>query len=699
MRLGARLSALLLLAALPVLAIQVLDLLDQREQRRERLGEQALQLARLAAAQQDQFIEGARYFLAAAAGLPEVQALDPAGCSARMAELLSRSPTIAGIGVVGLDGRQVCSSSGVDPSLSLADRVYFQAAIRTKSLALSGYIIGRRTGVPHLNFAYPVLDSLSGEVRAVAILAFGLERIASMLSATQLPDGASMSLIDGSGILLARSPPAPEWVGRQVQEAPRIQSMLARREGHFEATGVDGVQRVYGFAPLLASSDLFAVLGLPWRDAFAEADRLFQREVAFTSLAFLLAMLVALIGAEVWILRPIGATQDAVRRVAAGDLRARAELRPAASPELRELALSFNDMARSLKSQQEALIASESRFRAVVETAPDGIVIIDEQGIVRFVNPAAARLFAHPQGDLLGRNVACLMPEPDRSLHDGYIRRYLQTGEARIIGIGREVMGERKDGTSFPVSLSIGEFRLEQGRFFAGIVRDVTVQKRAEDRQALLMAEIDHRAKNLLATMRSMILLSGREATSVDDYASTLLGRLGAMARAHELLARDRWEGARLHDLVRIELAAYGAEASRALRLEGDDVLLAPRTAQTIALVLHELTTNAAKHGALSRPGGGVRVTTRHDLRTNGGMLRLDWLEAGGPEVAPPSRRGFGSVLIERSIASGLDGSAEFDFDRSGFRCRIRFPVPGQQAGRAPEPAPGASTAAGAASD
>lgn len=674
MRLGARLSALLLLAALPVLAIQVLDLIEQREQRRERLREQALQLARVAAAQQDQFVEGARYLLTAIAGLPEVQELDPAGCHSRLREFLARFPAVAGIGIVGLDGRQLCSSSEIDPTLSIADREYFQAAIRNRSLALSGYIIGRRTGVPHLNFAYPVLDE-DREVRGVAILAYGLQRIARTLMSAELPEGGSMSLIDGSGILLARAPPAEEWIGKPVQEAPLIMNILTRREGGFEATGIDGVERVHGFAPLLASSNLFAVVGLPWRDAFAAADRLFRREVAFTTLAFLLAMLVALIAAEIWIRRPIGAMQEAFRRVASGNLSARAGVQTAASPELRELALSFNDMASALSAQREAVLASEARFRAVFETAPDGIVIIDEDGIIKQVNPAAERLFDHPHGELLGRNVACLMPEPDRSRHDDYIRRYRQTGEARIIGIGREVTARRRAGETFPISLSIGEFRLDQGHFFAGIVRDITVQKQAEDRQKLLMAEIDHRAKNLLATMHSMILLSREEAVSVEAYAETLVGRLGAMARAHDLLAKDRWQGARLHDLIRIELAAYTAEASEPLRLEGDDVLLDPRTAQTITLVVHELTTNAAKYGALSRLGGAIEVRLRRESAP-GDWVRLDWVEVGGPEVRPPGRRGFGTVLIERSIVTGLEGSVDFDFRPAGLRCRIRFPLP-----------------------
>jgi len=267
------------------------------------------------------------------------------------------------------------------------------------------------------------------------------------------------------------------------------------------------------------------------------------------------------------------------------------------------------------------------------------------------------------------------MPSPDRERHDQYLTRYLQTGEARIIGIGREVTGERKDGTMLPLSLSIGEFTLDGGRFFTGILRDITERKRAEEHQAFLMAEIDHRAKNLLAAIQAMVMLTKSTARSVGEYADTLVGRLHAMARAHDLLARDKWTGARLHELIRGEFAAYVGADGHALRLDGEDALLAPRAAQTLSLVLHELTTNAAKYGALSAPDGRVEIETSIERTPAGRDLRLSWREAGGPAVARPERHGFGSVLIERGIAHDLDGSSSLAFERSGVRCQIRLPL------------------------
>ena len=655
MKLGLRLLILVLIAALPVLAFQVHGLVKDREQRKAAIAEQALDLARLAAAQQDQFIEAARYLLAAAAQLPEVQSRNAEECNKRMVELLVQSPTITGIGAVAPDGVQFCSGLRGSTGINVADRPYFQQAMQSKALAISGYIIGRQSGRPHLNFAYPALDD-QGEVRAVVILAFSLDRLSANLSATPLPAGAAMSLVDGDGILLARAPAAPDWIGRRVREAPLTQAMLTRREGVMEATGIDGEERMYGFAPLFASADLFAVVGLPWREAYRQADRLFWGEALFTVLVFALAAVVALFSADRWIRRPITGLQSAVGRMKQGDLSVRARPGRDSSPELRELAASFNDMAGTLERRQAALEASEARFRAVVETAADGIVTTNAQGIIQSVNPEAERLFGYRHDQMIGRQVESLMS--------------WRPGEAILAGTGHEVTGRHKDGSILPLALSIGEFELDGERFFTGMVRDISERKRSEQRQQLLMAEVDHRAKNLLASIQAMVALTKGDASSVSAFAATLSGRLHALARAHDLLARDRWIGARLHDVLSGELQAYVGTGDDRLTINGADVRLTPRAAQTLSLALHELATNAAKYGALSVPEGRVAV----DSAIEGQDLLLTWVETGGPEVGSPHARGFGTVVIERSITHELGGSARLDFDPRGLRCHLRVP-------------------------
>lgn len=144
---------------------------------------------------------------------------------------------------------------------------------------------------------------------------------------------------------------------------------------------------------------------------------------------------------------------------------------------------------------------SAARLRSIVDQAVDGILTIDDGGIIQDVNPAVLRLFGYQPEELIGRNVKILMPDPYRGEHDGYLRNYRRTGQRKIIGIGREVVGRRRDGSTFPLDLSVSEVRLGDRRLFTGIIRDITERKDAERHRNLLMAELSHRVKKMLASM------------------------------------------------------------------------------------------------------------------------------------------------------------------------------------------------------
>ena len=210
-----------------------------------------------------------------------------------------------------------------------------------------------------------------------------------------------------------------------------------------------------------------------------------------------------------------------------------------------------------------------------------------------------------------------------------------------------------------------------------GICRDVSDRREAEERQRLLMREVDHRAKNALSVALAVVRLSSAE--SVERLMEAIEGRVAALARAHGLLARTSWTGADLEGLVRQEMEAF-AHGGR-LRTEGPPVRLGPDAVQPLSLALHELATNAAKYGALSVPGGSVAVTWA--LRPEG--LLLSWAEAGGPPVTPPETAGFGSTLLTSVVGTQLGGTVELDWRPEGLVCRI---------GLAPEHAPAAGAAA-----
>ena len=207
-----------------------------------------------------------------------------------------------------------------------------------------------------------------------------------------------------------------------------------------------------------------------------------------------------------------------------------------------------------------------------------------------------------------------------------------------------------------------------------GIMVDVTEQRRLRRKERLLTAEVDHRTKNMLAAMQAMVLQTQVNATSVAEFAGRLVGRIGAMSRTHELLAQAGWLGMRVHRLVSSALEPFAGTA--AVTLRGDDVTLPPRVAQALGLALHELATNAVRHGALSAPAGRLTVTTAIEPAADGGgKLVLRWVETGGPAVASPERRGFGSRLVERGLAYEAGGNAHLEFAPGGLRCYIEIPL------------------------
>jgi two-component sensor histidine kinase len=204
---------------------------------------------------------------------------------------------------------------------------------------------------------------------------------------------------------------------------------------------------------------------------------------------------------------------------------------------------------------------------------------------------------------------------------------------------------------------------------------DITERKRAELRQQLLMDELNHRVKNTLATVQSIAaqLLKGTPDVEAFD------GRLVALSRTHDLLMRDSWEGASLRDLLLQEFAPYRSEEGTRFVVEGPDLGLNPKAALTLGMAFHELATNAAKYGALSKPAGQVRVTW-DVLRASGPpALRLKWMETGGPPVQKREHKGFGSSLIERGVPLELEGEVRVDFDPSGLICTMEIPLAAAQ--------------------
>lgn len=209
---------------------------------------------------------------------------------------------------------------------------------------------------------------------------------------------------------------------------------------------------------------------------------------------------------------------------------------------------------------------------------------------------------------------------------------------------------------------------------------EVEVRKRSEERQQLLVHELNHRVKNMLATVQSIARRS-LGAPEMSEPAQEFQERLMALAWAYEILTREQWSGASMREVIARTMAPHAGQASARVLIEGPDLRLTPNLALAWALAIHELATNAVKYGALSNDTGRIEVRWRlRDVGEDGEgqprMLDLEWAENGGPPVAPPRRRGFGSRLIERSLARELNGEVVLDFEPSGLVCRVVAPLP-----------------------
>jgi chemotaxis family two-component system sensor kinase Cph1 len=232
--------------------------------------------------------------------------------------------------------------------------------------------------------------------------------------------------------------------------------------------------------------------------------------------------------------------------------------------------------------------------------------------------------------------------------------------------VGRSVQWTRADrDAAFDLRISLLHVVLRR------IKAAARERKAHSDRDQLLMAELDHRVKNTLANIQALVVQTSRSADSLTGFVQGLDGRIQSMAKAHSLLSESRWEGVSIGRLLREELDLYG-ERNHGIALHGPDIVLTPKSALALSLAVHELATNAAKYGAFSATSGKVEVTWEI---VSGGKIEICWREAGGPVVVPPTRRGFGSTLIERALAMETGGGAKISYPATGVVCEVSLPA------------------------
>lgn len=316
-----------------------------------------------------------------------------------------------------------------------------------------------------------------------------------------------------------------------------------------------------------------------------------------------------------------------------------------------------DDLRRTLERYERALRGSN-------------VIVFTHDRQLRYTS-VSGPLFGREPADILGRTDEEIVPLESRGAMLAIKREAIEHGQPSDCEISIS-----QGGTVRWLDLHIEPLRDREG--IAGLTCaavDITERKENEAHLRLLMRELTHRSKNLLAVIQSMARQTARNVGSVDRFVDQFSARLQALANSHDLLVQEGWRGASLPELVRLELGPYVARAQAQVLADGPDIVLKPEAAQSLGLALHELAENAAKYGALSGPGGRVALTWRRLPALDGNGVELLWSESNGPPVRTPERRGFGTLVIERNLARSLDAEVELTFPPEGVRCRVVIPV------------------------
>jgi PAS domain S-box-containing protein len=312
-----------------------------------------------------------------------------------------------------------------------------------------------------------------------------------------------------------------------------------------------------------------------------------------------------------------------------------------------------------------------ARLATIVVSSDDAIISKTLDGRITSWNQGATQIFGYDASEMIGQSILRIIP-PELHGEEKEILARLQRGE-RIQHY--ETVRIAKDGRRIDVSLTVSPLRDRSGKVVGAskVGRDITERKQAEKLQRILNDELLHRVKNTLATVQAIANQSLIRAKSPTDFADSFTGRVQALAKAHTLLTKTKMQGADVMELVS-EQVLIGSPDDHRISCSGPLLMLDPQAAVHLALVLHELATNARKHGALSVPTGRLSVTWQ--VRTNGGCcLLLSWKESDGPKVSAPDAHGFGRTLIEQTLRAH-GGEASVHYRKDGLTCEIELPLP-----------------------
>lgn len=318
-----------------------------------------------------------------------------------------------------------------------------------------------------------------------------------------------------------------------------------------------------------------------------------------------------------------------------------------------------------------AALQSDSGWHRLFEAIPAAMIVVDSAGRLTFVNSQAERLFGYDPGELVGQQIERLLPTRYRTNHVEHRASFHSDARPRPMGAGRELYALARDGREIPVEIGLNPIDTPSGPMVLAAIVDISERRRFERQRELLIRELNHRVKNILAVVHSIASQTRRAVDSLEEFTARFEGRLAALAAAHDLLVGRNWSDVDLAELLGsvLHVAAPGRT-----ELAGEPVEIPAAAAVSLTLLVHELATNAIKYGALSDRDGRIEIRWERTADSPP-LLRLQWIEQGEHPVQPPANEGFGTRLIDQ-VTRELGATVEREWRSEGLVLRLRMPLP-----------------------
>lgn len=340
---------------------------------------------------------------------------------------------------------------------------------------------------------------------------------------------------------------------------------------------------------------------------------------------------------------------------------------------------SNSDEQKDAEAEVKGFAEKLGPFVVAAETTRMAMVFLDAKQPghpIIFANDSFLSLTGYNRKEVLGQTFNFLLANSADAETLARIKAECETGS----DCGAEILYRRKNGSEFWAALFISPVRDKNDdvvQYFASFV-DLTKHKEELTQSRMMIDELNHRVKNTLATVQSIVWQALRTNSDPAVARAAIESRLFALSRSHDLLTRENWKGAGLHDLVHNALEPFGVAGGRVDRIviKGENIRFPPQAALALSIAFNELATNAMKYGSLSNERGSVLIEWKIENTPEGAQLILHWQEKDGPPVTPPSRKGFGSGVIERGLVHELQGTAHLEYRPEGLICTINIPAP-----------------------